>query len=166
MKNRIVYPQMWYDEKFAKCTTATKLVFMYLITNDKLGLTPYHRITDRQILFDTGVDPIQLQVAKDELSALKWCFFYDEWVYHNHACAYVSYGGQPKVIAAKERELLSIPTSVKDYFNPLITRYQPNITRNQKSETNNQKLETSGEEVFEVKGKKMILDGNTMKEVN
>ncbi len=122
---------------------------MYLITNDKLGLTPYHRITDRQILFDTGVSDEALKTSKEELTSLKWCFFYKEWVYHNHACAYVSYMGQPKVVSAKERELGEIPIDVRNHFNPLITRYQPNITINQKLETRNQKL---GEKEYLVKG--------------
>jgi len=138
---------MWLDEKFSNCSLATKLLFMYLITCNSIGLTPYHRISDRQITFDTMLDPIQLQIAKEELTSLKWCFFFEGWVYHNHACAYVDYSGRDRVLEAKEKELANIPLKVKEYFNPLITRYKPD--RNQKPIIRNQKPETKTEITFQ-----------------
>ena len=133
MKTRIVYPQMWLDEKFAQCKLETKLLFCYLITNNQLTLTPYHHITDRQILFDTNLTVNQLITGKKELTDLKWCFFTDNWIFHNHICAYVDYDGRDRVLEAKTKEIKNIPIKVIDYFNPLITRYQPIL--NHKSET-------------------------------
>lgn len=140
MKTRIVYPQMWLDEKFAQCKLETKVLFCYLITNNQLALTPYLHITDRQILFDTGLTVNQLITGKQELTKLKWCFFTENWVYHNHACAYVDYTGRDRVIDARDKELDSIPSKVKEYFNPLITRYKQVL--NPKPEIINDKPET------------------------
>jgi len=133
VRTRIVYPQMWLDEKFAQCNLETKVLFCYLITSNQLGLTPYHHITDRQILFDTGLNLNQLKTGKKELTDLKWCFFTDNWVFHNHICAYVDYTGRDRVIEAKNQELKNIPDKVIHIFNPLITRYKPVL--NHKSET-------------------------------
>jgi hypothetical protein len=137
MKTRIVYPQMWLDEKFAKCKIETKLLFCYLITSEHLNLTPFHHISDRQILFDTGLNSSQLDTGKEELSEMKWCFFTENWVYHNHICSYVNYTGRDIVMKAKEEELKNIPLEVIHIFNPLITRYK--VVINHKSETINNK---------------------------
>ncbi len=152
MKDRIVYPQLWLDEKFAGCSIPTKLLFMYLITNLQLGLSKYLHITDRQILFDTGLTPAQLTAGKKELIELKWIFFTENWVYHNHKCAYTDYSGQERVMNAKEREVASVPTKIREYFNKLtrdieevanpLQTSQDRVTN--PAETKNQELETKG----------------------
>lgn|SRR3990167_6935570 len=140
MKTRIIYPKLWFDEKFAACSNEAKLLFMYLITSDQLTLTRYHHIADRQILFDTGLTVNQLKTCKDELTKLGWCFFTDNWTYHNHSAAYVDYTGRDRVNDAHDKELKEIPLKVKEAFKGLITRYQPVL--NPKPETINHKSET------------------------
>jgi len=164
MKTRIIYPKMWFDEKFATCSMEAKVLFFYLISNDHLGLTPYLHITDRQILFDTGLTTNQLETGKDELIKLKWCFFTENWVYHNHECAYIDYEGRDRVLSAKQKELDGIPVKVREYFNPLITRYKPILnykleTINHKSEIINKKPETISNRTAELKEKAHRLIG-------
>lgn len=172
MKTRIVYPQMWLDEKFAECSIPTKLLFCYLITNLQLGLTEYLHISDRQMMFDTGLSSNQLETAKKELTNLRWCFFTEGWVFHNHKCAYINYEGRDRVIQAVDKELASVPEDVKEYFKGLVTGSEPLL--NQKSKTINQKSKTEEEsvregEVVEVKEKDYTkietLDGNDLQEI-
>ena len=108
MKTRILYPAMWFDEKFASCSVEAKLLFLYLISNDHLGLTRYLHITDRQIIFDTGLTVNQLVTGKEELTKLKWCFFTENWVFHNHKCAYIDYEGRDRVDQSKKKEIDNI----------------------------------------------------------
>lgn len=143
MKTRVVYPRMWFDEKFAACSIETKLLFCYLINNEHLGLTPYLHITDRQILFDTGLSVKGLETGKKELTDLGWCFFTENWVYHSHSCAYIDYEGRDRVLQSKEKELQLIPDEIKEVIKGLITGYKPVL--NHKSKTLNHKLETKGE---------------------
>lgn len=117
MKTRIVYPKFWFDEKFAECKISTKLLFVYLITNDYLKLSRYSRISDRRIIFETGLTSTQLKESKKELEDLRWCFFSGEWIYHNHECAYVDYLRNEKVESAKQKEIESIPSKIVGYFN-------------------------------------------------
>ncbi|MGI5828445.1 MAG: hypothetical protein ACOX6V_05495 [Patescibacteria group bacterium] len=146
MKTRIVYPQLWLDEKFATCSQATKLLFCYLINNLQLGLSRYTHISDRQIMFDTGLNSNQLETGKKELSNLKWCFFVPNWVYHNHSCAYVDYDGRDRVLESKEEEIAKVPTKVKEVFKGLITGYEPVL--NHKSEIINKKSFGKYENLF------------------
>lgn len=137
MKTRIIYPQLWHDSKFCECSVEAKTLFMFIITNPYLGLSRYSRLSDRQIAFHTGLSGKKLENAKNELSTLKWCFFSDEWVYHNHDCAYIDYTGNEKVSVSKEQEIQNVPEKIKEVIKGLVTGYQPNI--NNKSEIINQK---------------------------
>lgn len=141
MKTRIVYSKMWNDDKFPGTDLVTKVLFLYLLSCDSIGLSPYHHITDRQIMFDTGLDFKGLETAKKQLTELKWCFFMDNWIYHNHDCAYLDYSGRDRVTDSKAKEMAAVPQKVHDYFNPLKTRYKGCL--NHKSEIINHKPETS-----------------------
>lgn len=129
MKTRIIYPQLWHDTKFCECSIEAKTLFMFVITNPYLGLSRYARLSNRQIAFHTGLSGKKLENAKNELSALKWCFFNNEWVYHNHNCAYVEYEGNSKVAISKESEISNVPQEIKEFINGLLTGCQPNINK-------------------------------------
>lgn len=149
MKTRIVYPQLWHDTKFCECSVEAKTLFMFIITNPYLGLSRYSRISDRQIIFHTGLSGKKLEEAKNELSTLKWCFFSNEWVYHNHNCAYIDYTGNQKVSTSKEGEISKVPQDIKGVINGLLTGQRPDI--NYKSKT---KKEGSVRETVEKSGKR------------
>lgn len=147
MKTRIVYPRLWLDEKFAECKTHTKLLFSYLINNNYLGLSRYTRISDRQIKFDLGLNSVQIDEAKKELEKIRWCFFKDDYVYHNHDCAYVDYFRNEKVGEAKEKEIEKIKPEIVSYFNQIClnkvqTQLEHGSNLNYKLETINKKQET------------------------
>lgn len=91
------------------------------------------------MMFDTGLNSNQLVTAKEELSNLKWCFFTDNWVFHNHKCAYIDYDGRDRVLDSKEKEIALVPEKIKDLFKGLVTGYEPVL--NHKSKTINHKLE-------------------------
>ena len=140
MKTRIVYPKLWFDEKFSQTSCQAKTLFFYLITCNNNGLTRYLHITDRQIQFDTGLDDDELILAKKNLEDIKWVFFTTNWAFHAHFGAYVDYLGRDRVMEAKEKELNDIPKDILEYFNQLITSYKPIL--NHKPETINPKPET------------------------
>ena len=162
MKTRIVYPRLWFDEKFATISKEAKLLFLYIVTNDQCGLTRYLHVTDRQILFDTGLSSVELRTAKKELEAMNWVFFTDNWAYHAHDAAYVDYEGRDRVLQAKESETSKVPYKIVEYFNGLITRYKPILnhkskTINQKPETQNPKLVENGLEKLKAKRRELGL---------
>lgn len=147
MKTRIVYPQLWLDEKFAECKQSTKLFFMYLITNQSLGLSRFTRLSDRKISFDTGLNTVQINEAKEELIKLKWCFFKEEWIFHNHNCAYVDYKNNERVLTSKQKEIDLVPKEIIEYFNlscsnKVETTLEQSSNINKKSKTINQKRES------------------------
>lgn len=156
MKTRIVYPQMWLDEKFAECKQSTKLLFLYLITNNYLGLSPYTHLNDRQIMFDTGLNSVQLEEGKRELEQLRWVYFKDGWLFHNHTCAYIDYVRNERVEQAKEAEVKQVPLDIAQYFNEIClnkvqTVLEQGSNLNHKSETINHKSEIKNNSLESVK---------------
>jgi len=151
MKTRIVYPGLWLDVGFAECKPSTKLLFMYLITSDRLGLSRYTRLSDRQILFDTGLNSVQLKESKSELESLRWVFFAkNEWIYHHHNCAYVDYIRNDRVASAKQKEIDNVPDEIVGYFNDIClnkvqTGFEQCSNLNHKPKTINQKEGGMGE---------------------
>lgn len=161
MKTRIVYPSLWFDENFALHSVETKLLFLYLITSNQLSLSRYHHITDRQIMFDTGLNINQLKRGKKDLNKLKWCFFTENWVFHNHKCGYVDYFGRDRVMESKEKEIAEVPSKVKQVFKGLVSGYKPVL--NQKPETINNKPETRKRGMAKIKKKLKTFNENGKK---
>jgi len=165
MKTRIVNPTVWLNEDFAKAPLAVKLLFCYLVNNPQLGLTRYAYIPDRQILFDTGISKRDLEAGKRFFTSIGWIFFKDGWVYHNHDFAYVDYFGRDRVMAAKEEELESIPTYIKQHFAEQLEKFKglvrgyegvsnPFKTINHKSEIINHNTNKGEKEIVKRKGGK------------
>ncbi|MDQ3099534.1 MAG: hypothetical protein M3Q44_07370 [bacterium] len=120
MKGRMVSPDFWMHEGFAECNPMTKLLFSYLINNQHIKLTQYVYLPERQVRFDTGLDVKHLETGKHELEQLRWVFFYNSWIYHNHTYAYLDYKGNEKINAAKQQEIAAIPQEIKDHFERLL----------------------------------------------
>lgn len=78
MKIRKIHTKIWRDTWFSELSRASKLVFMYLITNDYIGFSGYVELPDRQICFDTGVTQTELEQCKKELA--EKVKFYKDWL--------------------------------------------------------------------------------------
>lgn len=115
MKTRIVYPKnLWFNKEFKALKSTTKVVCLYLVTNENIGLSPIYKQQDLEICFKCGISEKQLEEIKGELTGL--FYFKDEWVYINNEFTYCDYQGQKKVMESKAREEKSIPPYVKAYF--------------------------------------------------
>ena len=114
MKSRIVHTKMWEDEYFSNLSRASKLLFIYLITNSRINLIGTFEISDRVIIFDTGLNSKELEDAKTEL--FPKVKFFNGWVYVLNAERLGGYKGG-KNETAKENEWDKIP---KDIINALV----------------------------------------------
>jgi hypothetical protein len=160
MKTRIVHTRIWEDEFFIALSQEAKLLFLYLITNQRINLVGCYQVADRILCFDIGLSPDGLSKAKTELgNKVK---FAGNWVYIPNAAKLGGYSGKRNEIAFI-REFSNIPQSVIDYLgldtvsiNP--DTLSPNLDTpinhkseiiNNKSEIINQKQDTVSPEVVE-----------------
>lgn len=145
MKTRIVYPKnIWYSKTFKNLTDKSKLLALYLVTNENIGLTQIYRQRDMELCFILGLTEKQLEVLKQEIQTVQLYFFKDEWVYINNDFSYCDYFRNKETTVAKEKELQSIPIEIVSFFkdfrlNEHPTEFERGSTINNKSKIINHK---------------------------
>lgn len=149
MKTRIIYPKnIWYNDKFSELSAPNRLLCLYLITNENIGLTRIYQQKDMEIRFIHSLSPAQLEKSKQEIEATGLFYFFEDWVYINNDFSYCDYEGRDRVMDAKEKEMSAIPSHVLTHFEQVIkgleSGYKPPInnklkTLNPKSKTLNPK---------------------------
>jgi len=112
MKTRIVHTRFWNDNLVCKLNPKEKLVFIYLLTNERNNLIGIYELSDKHIIADLGITPMELNSAKSKLSLSKKIIFYDGWIKIVNHEKYNSFNGE-KIQVAKERELSEVPDKLR-----------------------------------------------------
>jgi hypothetical protein len=135
MKTRIVYTKIWKDDWFLGLSDDAQRLFIFLLTNEDIGLSGVFEISDREITYRTRLDGKQLEKAKSDLVP--------KVLFHNGYCAivnnnkYYAYKGEKNEKACAS-ELSRIPTDTLSILYP----YPIDTPINHKSEIINHKSET------------------------
>lgn len=143
VKTRIIWTKFWNDDKVVGLDETTKLIFIYYFTNELIGLTGIYEITDRRVVFDTGIVLDKLKSCKKKLQKMNRIFFHDNWVYVVNAQKLGGYYGE-KLNPALLKEIDRIPIKVYRYFTNTLSipyRYTMDTIRNHKSEIIDNKSE-------------------------
>lgn len=146
MKTRIIHTRFWQDNFVCELTAIAKLVFIYLLTNERLGLTGGYECPDKFILWETGISKEQLERVKVELSDK--IIFQDGWVGLKNASKYNNYSDNSVHKKAYEKELNLLPENIKKFI--LVKDYSwtsQGLDKNQKQEIRNKKQEIRKEEL-------------------
>lgn len=113
MKTRIVHTRMWNDDLICKLEPKEKLLFVYLLTNERNNLIGTYEISDNRIIADTGLTHKELTEGKTKLELVKKVFFLKGWVKITNHDKYNSFKGS-KIAVAKEREFSEVPQEILD----------------------------------------------------
>lgn len=105
-----MHTKIWQDDWFAGLSRGAKLLFLYLITNQEIGMTGVYELPDRVMMFNVGLNQSELEQAKKELSGK--VAFYNGWVFVRNSERYNSFRGEKNELA-KEREYRGIPLEIK-----------------------------------------------------
>lgn len=111
MKTRMVYTKVWDKDNFNAFSKDAKLLFMHLITNQRINVCGAYEMSDRIIISETGLKANELEKAKKEL--FPKVIFFEGWVYVKNAMKY--YKGKTNE-KAKENELAALPESIRKCF--------------------------------------------------
>jgi len=145
MKTRIVHTKVWSDDWFSGLCQTTRFLFLYLITNESIGLSGIYEISDRKIMFDTGLSKAELEESKKKLS--EKVDFYKGWVKIKNSKKYnKAYTESSKNQIALGRELGYISDDILIHFDSLSEKMDSlspfgDSTINHKSEIINDKSE-------------------------
>ena len=150
MKTRIIHTKVWKDKWFVNLSKDAKVLWLYLLTNDKINISGVYELTDREILFDTSIDTSILESKKKELYPK--AVFFNGWVrvanierynrYRNSPLNEIAYRKEMSYLSEDEFRGLGIPTDTSIYTpinkkQEIINKKQEII--NNKSEIRNKK---------------------------
>lgn len=113
MKTRIVHTKIWEDDEYLEYSKQAKLLFMYCITNHRIGFTGMYELPEKSLQFSTGLKPDEIEKAKKELE--KSIVFYKGYVFVRKAGEYSGFNS-PKHKIPREREVNTLPEDVRNVF--------------------------------------------------
>ena len=116
MKTRIFQTRFWNDDVVASVSKDANHLWIFLLTNEFLGMTNYVRIPDLFIQNYTKLTSDQLLKSKKELEATGKVFFFESWIYIKNLEKQNNYRNSPRNEVAYQKELDNIPNSIKSYF--------------------------------------------------
>lgn len=112
MKTRVIQTKIWKDNYIGELNRVEKLLFIYLLTNEKVNLCGIYELSDREIKFDLDITEPELQDSKAHLQADGKFIFLNNWVRIINYEKYNTYSGALNE-TAKERELLLVPKEIQ-----------------------------------------------------
>jgi len=118
MKTRMVYTRFWHDNYISELKPEEKLVFVYLITNEKVNICGIYELPDRYIKFDLGLKQNELVKIKRKFMENGKFLFIDGWVKILNYERYNRFLGE-KNEKAKENELSLIPIKIREFTYPI-----------------------------------------------
>jgi len=142
MKTRILHTRFWQDDFVNTLSQKEKLIFIYLITNDRVSLTGMYELPDKYIKMDLEITQKELDTAKNRLKDK--IIFHKGWIKIINHDKYNSYTGE-SIDKAKEKELQSVPKDLREGRPTPPPRVDPRVDtsvdppNNHKSKTINHK---------------------------
>jgi len=155
MKTRIVHTRIWQDNFILNINSNAKLLFVYVITNERIGLTGAYECPDQIIQLETGLNKNQLTQAKTDLS--KKIFFQNGWIAIKNARKYNDYSKSKSHKEAYERELSFVPENIKKFV--LVGDYcptSPRLDKIQKPKIRNKNIKIIKELISKEEREKVI----------
>ena len=146
MKTRIIYTKFWYDNYVSNLNCKEKLVFIYLITNEKVTICGIYELPDKYILVDLDITQKELDIIKDKFMSDGKFTFINGWIRIEKFELYNKFTGNLNE-TAKEKEMSLIPEKVIGYPRGIdrvstvldTLNNHKSVISNKKSETNNKK---------------------------
>ena len=121
MKTRIIYTKFWHDNYISELNIKEKLVFIYLVTNEKVNICGIYELPDKYIKFDLGLKQSELDRIKQKFQKDgKFTFIYG-WIKITNFEIYNKFDGEKNKIA-KQKEMALIPKKIIErIFEPYYT---------------------------------------------
>jgi hypothetical protein len=114
----MIYTKFWYDNYISALSAKEKLLFIYLISNEKVNICGIYEMPDKYILLDTGLKQKELEIIKEKFMQDGKFAFIDGWVKIMNFDNYNSFSGELND-KAKEKELAIIPQEILDFIYPI-----------------------------------------------
>lgn len=153
MKTRIIFTKFWEDEYIGQLKVDEKLLFFYLLTNDRVGLGSTYECADRIIMFETGISDKRLTEIKEKFERDNRFLFDESYIFIINYEKYNQYRGEKNDLAREKEEEIIGKSRIKVFQDRVSIPYiSPSDTSiNHKSEIINHKSEIKNKEEDEMR---------------
>ena len=135
MKTRIVETKFWKDSYVVNLSPQEKLIYLYLLTTERVNIIHCYEITDREISFDTGIDTPIVEATKKKLEKDGKIALNKGFVCLVNAWKYESYNG-PQNEKAKDRLIYQLGDRIAAWYRGIYTPLIPPISHKSKDISN------------------------------
>jgi len=111
-KQRIVQTKFWSDPFIQDLSVEDKLIYLYLITNERTSICGIYEITTKTISFDTGIPVDRVLQTVDRLCQIGKISRYDNWVMLKNFAK--NQADNPSVKQGAERAIKELPEGIYD----------------------------------------------------
>lgn len=115
MKTRILHTKFWKDDFIAELNPTEKLLYLYLLLNEKVNIIHCYELTDREIQFDTGLDSKTLQIARQKFQDAGKILFFKNYVFLVNSRKYELYTGSTND-TAKDKLISTMSPEVTKWY--------------------------------------------------
>ncbi len=116
MKTRILHTKFWMDSYISNLSSTEKLIFIYLISNDRVSISGAYELQDRIACFELQVEKSEWENSKKRFLKDKKFIFFKDWIYVINVDKYNNYRFSEKNEKAYNRELQLMPNDVREKF--------------------------------------------------
>lgn len=116
MKSRAIQTRFWDDEVVSELDQYAKYLFIYLLTCQYINVSGVFQLSEKKIIFETGMTEKQFLLARDQLVTSQKVKFMDGWVYVVNADKNNNYRKIPSNQKTYDDEWSKVPLKVKSYF--------------------------------------------------
>lgn len=121
MKTRVIRTSIWRELLDQPMNIDTKLLYMYLLTNEHIGQTDYLKIFESEISFYTGLDQKQIRFCLNQLQDVGLIRVFENWIMFTDGGYVQSQYKGKKNEKAKEKELSEVPAHVLHFFSDTLS---------------------------------------------
>jgi len=109
-KQRIINTKFWSDPYIQDLDAYTKLLFLYLLTNEHTDICGIYEISERTICFEINFKQDKLKQSIDRLSQDGKIYYIDGWIYIKNFSKHQN--SNPSVEKGVERSLKLVPSDI------------------------------------------------------
>jgi vacuolar-type H+-ATPase subunit I/STV1 len=115
MRTRIIHTRIWEDSFFSDLKPKDKLLFLYLLSNDRVNLIGVYELPVKYISVDTGLTENEIQEGLSQLS--EKILYFDNYVCIKNHKKYQNYSqGNKNQRKSYNKEIEDLPENLKDLY--------------------------------------------------
>lgn len=177
-KLRSVNTGFWSDNYIIELEPTDKLLFLYLLTNEKTNMLGIYEIHIRKISFDTGINRERIAKGFEAFTKDKKASYIDGYVCMHNFTKHQSYNTNMKKSALKSFKQLPLEIRRQGFCEPLlkglepfpkgfepIAKYELELERELEEEINPSLVEPDGSDVKETKIERLARLNNLSIEI-